>query len=286
MLLRRYDVTEGDTPDTHSAHSFEEYECSEQDSDIHVPLPAHNRSYVAELGYITDTGHWLKLARSAAVQVPNFSKEATSVESVDVAPTSANSTIEKTTVARVPTARIQHYGDFTPGDAATVQHYGDFTPGDAATVQRYGKSNVEKSSEDDGAGKFDAMTTSLLKGQSLKSSERSAGDRAVQNNRIILVPRSAKNAYVYWEISPADRELIKQQGGIKPILKVYEVTNIDRDEIAAHSMQQFECDEPQQDCSVAIPIGDRDYVAEIGYTTIEGYWLSIIRSLHVRVPAI
>ena len=120
----------------------------------------------------------------------------------------------------------------------------------------------------------------------MKSDDSSAGDRVGQNSRIILVSRSPKTAYAYWGISSADRETVKRQGGTNLILRVYEVTNIDMDDIPAHSVQQFECDEKEQDHHVTIPLGDRDYVAEVGYATADGRWLSIIRSLHVRVPAV
>jgi len=41
----------------------------------------------------------------------------------------------------------------------------------------------------------------------------------------------------------------------------------------------------QQDLHVAIPVDNRDDLAELGYVTRDDRWLSIIRSFHVRVPA-
>ncbi|MBW4583150.1 MAG: DUF4912 domain-containing protein [Tildeniella nuda ZEHNDER 1965/U140] len=107
-----------------------------------------------------------------------------------------------------------------------------------------------------------------------------------KGSRIILVPRSAKQAYAYWEVSQADKDDRKRQGGETQVLRVYEVTGMDMDSVPAHSVQSFECRESDQDRHVPIPVSDRDYVAEIGYTTKDGRWLSIIRSFHVRVPAV
>ncbi|MBW4659512.1 MAG: DUF4912 domain-containing protein [Drouetiella hepatica Uher 2000/2452] len=107
-----------------------------------------------------------------------------------------------------------------------------------------------------------------------------------QKSQIILVPRTPKSAYAYWELSQADQEAARRQGAEKMALRIYEVTNLDREDVSAHSMQQFECDERDRDRHVPIPISDRNYVAEIGYITGDGRWLRSVRSQPVRVPAL
>ena len=62
-------------------------------------------------------------------------------QQVDTVPVIADSTMEKSVVSKFLTGGIQHYGDFTPGDAATVQSYG--------------KSKVDQAIANDGA-KFNA----------------------------------------------------------------------------------------------------------------------------------
>jgi hypothetical protein len=104
-----------------------------------------------------------------------------------------------------------------------------------------------------------------------------------EQSRIVLVPCNAKHAYAYWEIAEADRVVAKQQGGIHLILRVYEVTEMNLDFMPAHSIQQFQCEEWDQDRHLSIPLSERDYVAEIGYITLDGRWIPIVRSLHVRV---
>jgi phosphate transport system substrate-binding protein len=96
-------------------------------------------------------------------------------------------------------------------------------------------------------------------------------------NRIILTPRNCRQAYAYWEITPELQESLRLQGGQDLRLKVYEV---DHPENAA----LYECSELDSDRQVPIPVDARDYIAELGYLTATGNWLSLARSLPVPVP--
>lgn len=69
LVLRIYDTTDLDI-DYQSARGMQEYECSEQDRDRHVSIPVSDRDYLADLGYVTSDGRWLRLARSLHVHVP------------------------------------------------------------------------------------------------------------------------------------------------------------------------------------------------------------------------
>lgn len=85
IMLRLYDVTDIPDMDQQIPHSVKQFDCDDQSQDLHVPIAVDDRDYVAELGYVTDEGHWLKLARSPHVRVPrcapaapgNFGKAAT-----------------------------------------------------------------------------------------------------------------------------------------------------------------------------------------------------------------
>ncbi|MGB3615537.1 MAG: DUF4912 domain-containing protein [Elainellaceae cyanobacterium] len=105
-----------------------------------------------------------------------------------------------------------------------------------------------------------------------------------QISQIILVPSSPLRAYVYWEISEAQRALLKEQGGRHLKLRVHDATGLDIDYQPPHHTMEFNCQESDRDCHVVIPTGDRDYIAEVGYTTDDGDWLRIIRSFHTWVP--
>jgi phosphate transport system substrate-binding protein len=108
---------------------------------------------------------------------------------------------------------------------------------------------------------------------------------AIEKGRMILVPRDCKNAYAYWEVSEAEKAALRRQGGEKLALRVYDVTDIDLDKQPAHGMEQYDCREADPDLQVPIPIDDRDYLAELGYVTPEGNWLTLVRSEHIHVPA-
>ena len=129
-----------------------------------------------------------------------------------------------------------------------------------------------------------AMTGTLAVERAVSQRRYSWSAPTYQKSQIILVPLSPKSAYVYWELSQADQDAARRQGAEKMALRIYEVINLDREDVSAHSMQQFECDERARDRHVPIPVSDRNYVAEVGYITGDGRWLSSIRSQFVQVP--
>jgi hypothetical protein len=120
-------------------------------------------------------------------------------------------------------------------------------------------------------------------GETGAQSYRAASFSVNEQSRIVLVPRDFKHAYAYWEITEADRAVAKRQGGRTLVLWVYEASEMNLDILPAHSVQQYQCEEGSQDRHVSIPLSERDYVAEVGYTTADGRWLSIARSLQARI---
>lgn len=68
LLLRVYDIT-GIDFNQKSANSFQQYQCNPQSDRLRIVIPQSDRDYVAELGYITDDGRWLKLGRSASLRI-------------------------------------------------------------------------------------------------------------------------------------------------------------------------------------------------------------------------
>ncbi|MBE9011792.1 DUF4912 domain-containing protein [Pseudanabaenaceae cyanobacterium LEGE 13415] len=106
-----------------------------------------------------------------------------------------------------------------------------------------------------------------------------------RQSKVVLKSRSSQEVEAFWDIPTEDRQAMRQQGGEKLALRLYDVTDIDLGQQPAHSVQQFECDELTQRQRLPIALPDRDYLAEIGYLTPENEWLSLARSTHVRVPA-
>lgn len=105
-------------------------------------------------------------------------------------------------------------------------------------------------------------------------------------SRIILMPRDPQWAYAYWDVPVEHKQDLRRQGGARLALRFYDVTDIDLNYQAPHSLQQYECDEMARDWYLPIPVSDRDYVAEIGYLCNDGRWLVLARSLPVHIPPV
>ena len=103
---------------------------------------------------------------------------------------------------------------------------------------------------------------------------------------LVLLPRDPQWAYAYWDVSNEHKEELRQQGGQRLMLRLYDVTDIDLSNQSPHRMQQMDCDELARSWYVEVPVSDRDYVAEIGYLTADDRWLMLTRSAQVRVPPI
>ncbi|MEL7036107.1 MAG: DUF4912 domain-containing protein [Cyanobacteria bacterium J06592_8] len=76
MQLRIYDVTNIADLETQSPNRVRRYDCQESAQERRIPIEDQNCEYLAEIGYITDDGQWLMLARSNRVIVPETVVEA------------------------------------------------------------------------------------------------------------------------------------------------------------------------------------------------------------------
>ncbi|MBE8967315.1 DUF4912 domain-containing protein [Nostocales cyanobacterium LEGE 12452] len=108
-------------------------------------------------------------------------------------------------------------------------------------------------------------------------------ETAPEESSIVLTPRTPKWAYVSWQISKAQAEALRQQGGSQLVVRLYDVTGIDLSYQSPQLVQQYESEEVARDRFVAIPVSDRDYMVEIGYIADGDRWLLIARSANVRV---
>ena len=105
-------------------------------------------------------------------------------------------------------------------------------------------------------------------------------------SRIVLMPRDPQWAYAYWDTPNSHKEDLRRQGGEHLGLRFYDVTDVNLDHQAPHSMQQFDCDELAREWYMQIPVSDRDYQVDIGYLTRDGRWLVLARSNTIRVPPV
>ncbi len=137
------------------------------------------------------------------------------------------------------------------------------------------------------AGGVAAVTGTAAAGAAVISAlggRRMVAEIEEKDNRIILVARNSEQAYAYWEVTEAQKAALRRQGGENLKLRIYDATEIDLDMQPPHSVQEYFCSEIDQDKHVPIPVRDRDYVADLGYTTNDGRWLSLARSLHTHIP--
>jgi ABC-type phosphate transport system substrate-binding protein len=71
LALRFYDVTDIDIA-IQVPHSLQQYACEEMARDWYLPIPAGDRDYIVEIGYVANDGRWLSLVRSQPIRVPPF----------------------------------------------------------------------------------------------------------------------------------------------------------------------------------------------------------------------
>lgn len=108
---------------------------------------------------------------------------------------------------------------------------------------------------------------------------------AGRKSTITLTPRDSHLAYAEWDTPSEHKAELVQQGGSHLALKVYDVTDIDLNTTPPHHVESFDVEESAWNRTVPISASDRDYLAEIGYSTPDGRWLALARSNHVRVAS-
>jgi uncharacterized protein len=105
-------------------------------------------------------------------------------------------------------------------------------------------------------------------------------------SRIMLMPRDPQWAYAYWDVPNDHKEELRRQGGQQLAIRIYDVTDVNLDHQAPHSVQEYLCDEMAREWYLPIPVSDRDYVADIGYRCADGRWLVLARSATVSIPPV
>ncbi|MBE9028645.1 DUF4912 domain-containing protein [filamentous cyanobacterium LEGE 11480] len=105
--------------------------------------------------------------------------------------------------------------------------------------------------------------------------------RQAHDGRIIVVPRDESTAYAYWEVPPG--ELQDCPAGKRLNLRLYDVTGTTEQDGLPPNYKQFDC--AQTDCEMNVPLSgvDRDYVAELGYTSDAGRWISLGHSQRTHI---
>ncbi len=137
------------------------------------------------------------------------------------------------------------------------------------------------------AAKFEVGQEDNIK-ESLVSVDQDLGELpdGYGESRIVLLPRDPQWAYAYWDVPNEHKEELRRQGGQQLALRIYDVTDIDINYQAPHSVQEYLCDEMAREWYLPIPVSDRNYVADIGYRCADGRWLVLARSASVSIPPV
>jgi hypothetical protein len=101
--------------------------------------------------------------------------------------------------------------------------------------------------------------------------------------QITLVSPNPAQAYVHWDVPVKLKRQLRQQGGKKLSVRMYDVTSLDINQPLPIHFQESECHELSWDIHLPVPKADRQYLVEIGYVTDTNQWMLLARSTPVWI---
>ena len=267
LALRTYDVTDDDLkrPDR---SQYQQTDCDDRDHDHHVKILRDDRDYVTDLGYVTAKNEWIRLATSDMYHVPSCGLE-TSIGTQTVATSDALSDATTVKQVRVQTADIDRPTLSTVDGVAAAS-------GAAAIVGSAAAAGLIRD-------RITTETTPEVTPSSGSSANPIVSEQmGPEVGHIILVPKSDREAYVYWELNQAERDRAITDGGQQFVLRVGDAHGQPLEGNTRHSFRQYDLDEQSCDRHIHLPATDRDYFAEVGYLTRDQRWISLTRSTPVH----
>ena len=109
--------------------------------------------------------------------------------------------------------------------------------------------------------------------------------RPQANTRVVFLPRDPQWAYVFWEISDADRRQAQSTGASHLSLRLADVTGLQDGSSHPHTLQEVPVDSHSTEWYLPVPMCDRDYRVELGFRAGSN-WISLAFSSVARVPAL
>jgi len=104
----------------------------------------------------------------------------------------------------------------------------------------------------------------------------------IQTN-VVFLPRDPDWAYVFWQISDADREKAQSLGANKLCLRLFDASGSDGSNHNQGTLREIAVDSYSTEWYLPIPLADRDYKVELGYKY--GFnWMSLAFSSTSHVP--
>ena len=121
---------------------------------------------------------------------------------------------------------------------------------------------------------------SFFTGTDLAAIDRSGelSGNLYSEGQITLVSANPTQAYTHWEIPVRLKRQLREQGGQKLVVRLYDVTDFDPNVHLPTTFQEFECNDSAWDLELPIAHSERRYLTEIGYVTGDGSWLMLARS--------
>jgi uncharacterized protein len=117
--------------------------------------------------------------------------------------------------------------------------------------------------------------------------EMAPAPRPPAETSVVFLPRDPQWAYVFWEISEADRNQAQTAGASQLCLRVADVTGLANGSTHPHTLQEVVVDSHASEWYLPVPLSDRDYRVELGYRKgAGGGWISLAFSSVARVPAL
>ena len=100
---------------------------------------------------------------------------------------------------------------------------------------------------------------------------------------VVFLPRDPDWAYVFWQISDADREKAQSLGANKLCLRLYDASGSEGSNMNQGTLREIAVDSYSTEWYLPIPLADRDYKVELGYKY--GFnWMSLAFSSISHVP--
>ena len=142
----------------------------------------------------------------------------------------------------------------------------------------------------------DLIVTYQTKINKSKNISQTKDDKSIFNNQpptippnvdvktnLVFLPRDPEWAYVFWQISEADREKAQSLGANKLCLRLYDVTGTKDGDFNQGTLREIAVDSYSTEWYLPIPVSDRDYKVELGYRY--GFkWMSLAFSSAGHVP--
>jgi hypothetical protein len=100
---------------------------------------------------------------------------------------------------------------------------------------------------------------------------------------VVFLPRDPDWAYVFWQISDADREKAQSLGANKLCLRLFDASGSEGNNLNQGTLREIAVDSYSTEWYLPIPLADRDYKVELGYKY--GFnWMSLAFSSVSHVP--